>query len=217
MKKTTTVFIADDHPIFRKGLRDVLKEDPSIQLVGEAADGATALQRIRELKPQVAVLDLDMPQMNGLEIARKISDSRLPVSLVILTMYKEDRIFNEAINAGILGYVLKENAASDLLNCIHAVVAGEPFISPSLSSVLLNRSLRRQTFLDARPELQTLTPAEKRILKLVAEDLTSKEIAERLQISFHTVENHRAKISEKLNLRGSHSLLKFAFENKDRL
>jgi len=217
MKKTTTVFIADDHPIFRKGLRDVLKEDPSIQLVGEAADGATALQRIRELKPQVAVLDLDMPQMNGLEVAKKVSDSKLPVSLVILTMYKEDRIFNEAINAGILGYVLKENAASDLLNCIHAVVAGEPFISPSLSSVLLNRSLRRQTFLDARPELQTLTPAEKRILKLVAEDLTSKEIAERLQISFHTVENHRAKISEKLNLRGSHSLLKFAFENKERL
>jgi len=217
MKNSITVFIADDHPIFRKGLRDVLSEDGSMNLVGEAADGATALERIRELKPKVAVLDLDMPQMNGLEVAKKVSDSKLPVSLVILTMYKEDRIFNEAINAGILGYVLKENAASDLLNCIRAVVAGEPFISPSLSSVLLNRSLRRQTFLNERPELQTLTPAEKRILKLVAEDLTSKEIAERLDISFHTVENHRAKISEKLNLRGSHSLLKFAFENKERL
>jgi len=217
MKKSITVFIADDHPIFRKGLRDVLSEDPSIHLVGEAADGATALQRIRDLKPQAAVLDLDMPEMNGLEVARKVSELKLPVSLVILTMYKEERIFNEAINAGILGYVLKENAASELLNCVHTIVAGQPFISPSLSSVLLNRSARRQSFLADRPELQTLTPAEKRILKLVAEDLTSKEIAERLNISFHTVENHRAKISEKLNLRGSHSLLKFAFENKERL
>src|SRR5688500_9526658 len=217
MKKSITVFIADDHPIFRKGLRDVLSEDPSIHLVGEAADGATALQRIRDLKPQAAVLDVDMPEMSGLAIAKKVSELKLPVSLVILTMYKEERILNEAINAGILGYVLKENAASELLNCVHTIVAGQPFISPSLSSVLLNRSARRQSFLADRPELQTLTPAEKRILKLVAEDLTSKEIAERLNISFHTVENHRAKISEKLNLRGSHSLLKFAFENKERL
>jgi DNA-binding NarL/FixJ family response regulator len=217
MKKNITVFIADDHPIFRKGLRDVLSEDSSIHLVGEAADGASALQKIRELKPQAAVLDLDMPEMNGLEVAKKVSELKLPVSLVILTMYKEERIFNEAINAGILGYVLKENAASDLLNCVHAVVAGQSFISPSLSSLLLNRNAKRQTFLGEKPELQTLTPAERRILKLVAEDLTSKEIAERLDISFHTVENHRAKISEKLNLHGSHSLLKFAFENKERL
>ncbi len=217
MKKNISVFIADDHPIFRKGLRDVLKEDSSIHLVGEAADGATALQRIRELKPQAAVLDLDMPEMNGLEIAKRISALKLPVSLVILTMYKEERVFNEAINAGILGYVLKENAAVDLLNCIHAVVAGQPYISPSLSSLLLNRGAQRQSFLEEQPGLQSLTPAEARILKLVAEDLTSKEIAEQLNISFHTVENHRAKISEKLHLHGSHSLLKFAFENKGRL
>jgi DNA-binding NarL/FixJ family response regulator len=216
-KKPITVLIADDHPIFRKGLRDVLSEDATIRLVGEAADGVTALQRIRDLKPQAAVLDLDMPEMNGLELAKKISELKLPVALVILTMYKEERIFNEAINAGILGYVLKENAASDLLNCIHAVVAGQSFISPSLSSFLLSRKARTQIFLDQTPELQTLTPAERRILKLIAEDLTSKEIGDRLGISFHTVENHRAKICEKLNLHGSHSLLKFAFDNKSQL
>jgi DNA-binding NarL/FixJ family response regulator len=217
MKKPITVLIADDHPIFRKGLCEVLREDPSIKLVADVADGAGALQKIRELKPQAAVLDVDMPQMNGLEVAKKISEFELPVAVVMLTMHKEERLFNEAMNAGILGFVLKENAASDLLGCIHAVVAGEAFISPSLSSFLLNRKTGAQQLLENKPELETLTPAERRILKFIAEDLTSKEIADRLGISPHTVDNHRAKICERLNLRGSHSLLKFAYDNKSRL
>jgi DNA-binding NarL/FixJ family response regulator len=217
MKKPITVLIADDHPIFRKGLCEVLREDPSIKLVADVADGAAALQKIRELKPQAAVLDVDMPQMNGLEVAKKISEFELPVAVVMLTMHKEERLFDEAMNAGILGFVLKENAASDLLGCIHAVVAGEAFISPSLSSFLLNRKTGAQQLLENKPELETLTPAERRILKFIAEDLTSKEIADRLGISPHTVENHRAKICERLNLRGSHSLLKFAYDNKSRL
>ena len=218
MKNTTiTVLIADDHPIFRKGLCEVLSEDQAIKLVAEVADGVTALQKIRELKPQAAVLDLDMPRMNGLEVAKKISELRLPVAVVMLTMHKEELLFNEAMNAGILGFVLKENAAGDLLGCIHAVVGGESFISPSLSSFLLNRKTGAEQLIEEKPELETLTGAERRILKLIAEDLTSKEIAERLGISVHTVENHRAKICQRLNLRGSHSLLKFAYDNKSRL
>jgi DNA-binding NarL/FixJ family response regulator len=217
MKDPITVLIADDHPIFRKGLCEVLSEDPSIKLVAEVADGAAALQKIRELKPQAAVLDLDMPQMNGLQLAQRISELKLPVAVVILTMHKEEMVFNEAMNAGILGFVLKENAASDLLGCIHAVVGGQSFISPSLSSFLLNRRRGAKDLLQETPGLQTLTPAERRILKLIAEDLTSKEIADRLGLSPHTVENHRAKICERLNLRGSHSLLKFAYDNKSRL
>jgi len=198
-------------------LREVLSEDPALRLVAEVGDGVTALREIRELKPQAAVLDLDMPEMNGLEVARKVQALKLPVALVILTMYKEERVFNEALEAGVLGYVLKENAANDLLGCLRAVVAGQPFISPSLSSFLLGRKTRARDFLEQTPELETLTDAERRILKLIADDLTSKEIAEQLGISFHTVENHRANICQKLNLRGSHSLLKFAFENKSRL
>ena len=217
MKNSITVLIADDHPIFRKGLREVLSEDPALRLVAEVGDGVTALREIRELKPQAAVLDLDMPEMNGLEVARKVQSLKLPVALVILTMYKEERVFNEALEAGVLGYVLKENAANDLLGCLRAVVAGQPFISPSLSSFLLGRNARTRSFLEQKPELEALTDAERRILKLIADDLTSKEIAEQLGISFHTVENHRANICQKLNLRGSHSLLKFAFENKSRL
>jgi len=217
MKKPISLLIADDHPIFRKGLREVLTEDPDVELVAETGDGQTAMQKIRESKPQVAVLDMDMPGMSGLQIARRVRELKLPVALVILTMHKEERVFNEAIEAGVLGYVLKENAESDLLNCVHAVAAGQHFISPSLSSLLLNRNARAKKLVEEKPELETLTTTERRILKLVAEDLTSKEIGERLGISFHTVENHRANISEKLKLSGSHSLLKFAFANKDRL
>jgi DNA-binding NarL/FixJ family response regulator len=155
--------------------------------------------------------------MNGLQVAKKISELKLPVTVVMLTMHKEEMLFNEAMNAGIPGFLLKENAASDLLACIRAVLAGQPFISPSLSSFLLNRRLGAQQLLEEKPELQRLTAAERRVLKLIAEDLTSKEIAEQLGISAHTVENHRAKICERLNLRGSHSLLKFAYDNKSRL
>src|SRR3954464_2068519 len=170
MKKNITVLIADDHPIFRKGLCEVLSEDPSIHLVGEAADGTTALKRIQGLKPQAAVLDLDMPEQNGVQVAKKVLDLKLPVAVVILTMHKEERVFNEAINAGILGFVLKENAASELLGCIHAVVAGQPFISPSLSSFLLQRNTRLNDFVKENPELETLTPAERRIVKFIAEN-----------------------------------------------
>lgn len=217
MKDPIKVLIADDHPIFRKGLCEVLSEDPAIHLVAEVADGLAALQQIRQLKPHAAVLDLDMPQMNGMQVAKKISELKLPVAVIMLTMHKEEMLFNEAMNAGVLGFILKENAASDLLGCIHAVVGGDSFISPSLSSFLLNRKTDAQKLISEKPELQKLTAAEQRILKLIAEDLTSKEIAERLGISPHTVENHRAKICERLNLRGSHSLLKFAYDNKSRL
>lgn len=217
MKNPITVLIADDHPIFRKGLREVLREDASIELVAEVAEGAAALQKVRELKPRIAVLDLDMPQMNGLQVAKKISELKLPVAVVMLTMHKEEMLFNEAMDAGIPGFLLKENAATDLLACIHAVIDGQPFISPSLSSFLLSRKRGAQKLIEEKPELERLTPAERRILKLIAADFTSKEIAEQLGISIHTVENHRAKICERLDLRGSHSLLKFAYDNKSRL
>src|SRR5262245_27828618 len=153
MKKNVTVLIADDHPIFRKGLCEVLSEDPAIHLVAEVADGLAALQEIRQLKPHAAVLDLDMPQMNGLQVAKKISELKLPVAVIMLTMHKEEMLFNEAMNAGVLGFILKENAANDLLGCIHAVAGGNSFISPSLSSFLLNRKTDAQKLIAEKPEL----------------------------------------------------------------
>jgi DNA-binding NarL/FixJ family response regulator len=217
MERPRTVLIADDHPIFRTGLREVIALDPRISLTAEAGDGLEAWRLIQQAKPDVAVLDLDMPRLGGLQLARKVLEARLKVALIILTMYKEGRIFNEAIEAGILGYVLKENAADDLLECIQSVLAGRAFISPSLSSLLLQRGTIAKGLLEAKPQLQTLTATERRILSHIGENLTSKEIADRIGISMHTVENHRANICRKLNLHGSHSLLKFAFDNKQRL
>jgi DNA-binding NarL/FixJ family response regulator len=216
MKKIVTVVIADDHPIFRRGLCEVIDEDACVKLAGEADHGQAALQLIQQFTPTVAVLDHDMPRLNGLQVARAVRQQKLGTALIMLTMFKEERLFNEAIDAGFLGYVLKENAAQDLLNCIHAVAAGNSFISPSLSTFLLQRHVRGNTLAIENPGLEKLTPGERRIIKLVAEDFTSKEIAEQLGISFHTVENHRAHISTKLGLSGSHSLLKFAFEHKSR-
>ena len=130
MKKIVTVVIADDHPIFRRGLCEVIEEDASVKLAGEADHGQAALQLIQQFKPTVAVLDHDMPRLNGLQVARAVRQQKLGTALVMLTMFKEERLFNEAMDAGFLGYVLKENAAQDLLNCIHAVAAGNPFITP---------------------------------------------------------------------------------------
>jgi DNA-binding NarL/FixJ family response regulator len=217
MKTPTTLLIADDHPIFRAGLREVIAQDESLVVVGEAVDGPSAFRQICELKPHAAVLDLDMPEMNGLEVARKVLARPVKVAIVILTMHKEARVFNEAIDAGILGYILKESAVDDLLECIRSVVQGRAFISPALSSFLLERKAQSEALVAEKPGLQTLTPSERRILALIAENLTSKEIAERIGISAHTVENHRANISRKLSLQGSHSLLKFAFDNRSRL
>jgi DNA-binding NarL/FixJ family response regulator len=217
MKKIVTLLIADDHPIFRRGLRQVVEEDASVKVVGEADEGRAALQAIQKLKPTVAVLDQEMPQLSGLQVARAVRQQKLETALVMLTMFKEERLFNEAVDAGFLGYVLKDNAAQDLLNCIHSVAIGNAFVTPSLTNLLLQRKGRVDALAVQTPGLEQLTPAERRIIKLIAEDFTSKEIAEHLGVSFHTVENHRANISSKLGLSGSHSLLKFAFDNKSSL
>jgi len=212
-----TVLIADDHPIFRKGLRDIIAANPSLRLVAEAADGLAAWELMQRLQPAVAVLDYEMPGLDGLQLALRARQAVLPVAVVMLTMHKEEDLFNHAMNSGVLGYLLKENAAEDLLHCVRSVVAGHSFISSILSDFLLRRSARVQAFRQTKPALEDLTPTQRHILRFIATDLTSKEIADRLGISVRTVENHRFHICEKLNLHGSHSLLKFAYDHKSSL
>jgi DNA-binding NarL/FixJ family response regulator len=195
----------------------VIEADPALHLVAETADGLTAWGQINELKPDVAVLDLELPLLNGLEVARKLRDQKARTALLILTMHKQEELFTEAMDLGILGYVLKENAPSDLLVAIKKVAAGEAYFSPSVSAFLLNRSARAQALSKRMPTLEDLTACQRAILKRIAEDRTSKEIADELGISYRTVENHRSNICERLNLHGSHSLLKFAFDNKSSL
>jgi DNA-binding NarL/FixJ family response regulator len=217
MKRDVTILIVDDHPVFRRGLREVIEDNPRFQIVGEASDGESALRLLGQLRPRIAVVDIDMPRLNGLEMMRTLRKLELPVTVIILTMYKEEDMFNAAMDLGVKAYVLKENATDDILVALEKVSQGETFVSPSMSDMKQRHSHRVQQLLLSKPQIDDLTIAERRILKLIAEDRTSKEIADQLSISFKTVENHRLNICHKLNLHGSHSLLKFAFDNKSYL
>jgi len=217
MTSTISVVIADDHPLFRKGLRQSIEEDASLRIVGEAGNGADALRLIEERMPDVAVLDIDMPEMRGLQVAKEVQKKKLFVGLIILTIYREEDMFNEAMDSGVRGYVMKETAVIDLLEAIKAVAIGKYYFSPAVAGHLMGRSQRAKHLLTVKPSLSDLTPAEQRILKLIALNKTSKEIADDLSISYRTVESHRTNIATKLNIHGSHSLLKFALENKSAL
>jgi len=210
----TKIVIVDDHPLFRSGLRQVVENDPTLMLVGEASDGESALKLILEKQPDVAVLDVNLPDVNGFEIARRLQGKRLPTRIIILTMHKDEETCNRALDIGAKGFVLKENAVEEILKAIAAVAAGEHYLSSSISGYLIRRRNRAEALADQKPGLDNLTKAERRILKLIAEKKTSREIAAELFISPRTVEAHRANICTKLALSGSHSLLQFALENR---
>jgi len=216
MSHEITVLIADDHPIFRKGLREIITAEPSLQLVAEVEDGARALQAIRAQLPQVAVLDVDMPQQDGITVARKIKEEGLPVAVVLLTMHRNERFFNAALDLGVAGYVLKDSAVSEIVSAIRAVNEGNSYVTPLLTDYLLNRR-HAHTESEARTGLSTLTDAERRLLKLIAQYKSSQEIADELFISIRTVDRHRANIANKLDLKGAHALLHFALEHKGQL
>ena len=212
-----TILIADDHPIFRRGLCDIIASAPSLQLVGEAADGDQAWSLIQQLQPAVAVLDNHMPKQSGLQVGRLVLQQRLSSHLIMLTMDTEEALLNKALNLGFKGYLLKESAATDLLRAIDLVVRGGCYIPPALSGVLLRRERACRELREKKPGITRLSPTERQILKLIAEDRTSKEIAQLLGCSHRTIETHRQRMSQKLELSGSHSLLRFAFDHKSQL
>jgi DNA-binding NarL/FixJ family response regulator len=208
------VLIVDDHPLFRSGLRQVIADDPRLQLVGETGDGETALKLVEDKKPDVAVLDVNLPGLSGLDLARKLQVQHLPTRVIMLTMHKDEETCNRALDIGARGFVLKENAVEEILKAIVAVADGEHYLSSTISGYLVRRRNRAESLAAKKPGLDDLTKAERRILKLIAEKKTSREIGAELFISPRTVEAHRANICAKLELTGSHSLLQFALENR---
>lgn len=217
MSTEITIVLADDHPIVRKGLREVIDEEAHLRVVAEAGNGREAIEAIEKHAPRVTVLDVDMPMMNGFEAAREIRSRNLATEIVFLTMHRDEDLFNEAIDLGAKGFVLKDSALADIVDCIKAVAASEHYASAALTNFLLNRSRRAVKLTDGKPTINDLTPTERNVLKLIAEDLTTKQIGERLFISPRTVEKHRQNICQKLELQGSHSLLKFALAHKSEL
>ena len=211
MAAEITIVIADDHPIFRLGLRDIVGMEPDLRIVGEAANGDEALDIIEQTRPRVAVIDVDMPSTDGLAVARAIHAGRLEVHAILLTLHDNPRVFEAAIDAGVRGYVLKDDAAREIVNAIRTVAAGRRYVTPAMSGYLLDRPR------DTDSPVSALSPAERRVLRLVAEYKTSQEIADALFLSIRTVHRHRANIATRLALAGPHALLQFAIAHKDRL
>ena len=217
MAAKTKVYLVDDHPVFRHGLRQVIQADPLFEVVGEAGDDATTLAEVTKFGPAVVIVDVRLPQRGGLELVKALQRLRPAPACLMLTMHGEESTFNAAMDAGARGYLLKEDALELVLLGVKAVAAGSVYLSPSISGWLLRRQQRVSALKQEKTGLTALTPTERRILQLVGENKTNKEIAGELFVSHRTVETHRSNICQKLELQGVHKLLQFAIEHRSEL
>ncbi len=217
MSSRISLVIADDHPIVRSGLCRAIAHDPGLEIVAEVADGRAALATIQALKPQIAVLDIDMPILDGFGVARELQKHRLPVDIVFLTMHSGDDLFYAALDLGAKGYILKESALAEIVTGVRAVAAGHHFVTASLTSLLVERRHGARGLAAREPGLSDLTPTERRVLQMVADSRSSKEIGAELFIHYRTVENHRTAICRKLGLSGPNALLKYALKHRSTL
>ena len=199
------VVLADDHALVRDGLRAVLAREPDMAVIGEAADGHEALAVVDAMRPDVVVLDLSMPVLNGLDAARQLAGRDRGPRPILITMHLEDRYVLEALRAGVRGYVLKKQAAADLVQAIRDVAAGRVYLSPGISAAVAD-AIRT----GASPPEERLTPRERQVLQLVAEGKTTKEIAAILEVSVKTVDAHRTNLMQKLDLHDVASLTRLA-------
>ena len=198
------LLIADDHGIVRSGLRLLLEREPDLEVVAEASDGAAARDLAIRERPDLAILDVRMPKLTGLQATREIREQAPDVSVLILSMHDDERYLFEALKAGASGYVLKRQADEDLLDAVRAVERGEPFLTPDAQRALIKDVLERGEDADE------LTPREQEVVKLVAEAHTNREIAEILHLSEKTVESHRANAMRKLGMRDRVELVRYA-------
>jgi len=205
MDKKIKIVIADDHPILTQGVIQILSAREDLEIAGQAENGKSALDLIRRLKPDVAIIDVQMPLMDGFDVARIVKNENLPTKIIFLTMFNEESFVKKVFEIGVKGYILKESAVVDILKCIDAVVEDNFYISPQVSHFLISMNLKTKP-----SSKEELTQSEKRILKLIGKGKSSKEIAEELFISYKTVENHRSNICKKLGITGNSALLKYA-------
>ncbi len=206
------IIIADDHPLVRSGLREAIERENDMLVLEEAKDGREAVKSVRRHLPDVAVLDVEMPYLSGVDVVRAFRDDANAPQFIMLTIHRSEEVFRTVMAMGVHGYILKESAITDVVNGIRTVFEGEYFVSPALAAGLFQQNSTAATA--AAPGLNDLTPTERKILALITENLTTRAIAEKLNISPRTVTHHRENISAKLCLKGSYTLLRYALENQ---
>jgi two-component system, NarL family, response regulator NreC len=204
------ILLADDHAVMRTGLRLVLERQPDFRVVGEASDGREAVALAQQRKPEVVVMDIGMPNLNGIEAARQVTAALPEVSVVILSMHSDEAYVLRALKAGARAYLLKESAESDLIAAIRAVHNGKAFFSPAVSRMLVEDYIRQLQDREIEDSYELLTTREREVLQLIAEGKSNKEIANMLNLSLYTVESHRGNLMEKLNLHTVPELILYA-------
>ncbi|CAN5703133.1 response regulator transcription factor [soil metagenome] len=214
MADVIRIVMADDHPVVRRGLRLSIEEHPQIKVIGEAGDGNLALEMIRELHPDIAVLDVDMPGMDGFEVARQVRRLGLTTNIMFLTLHTDEDFLQAAFDCGGQAYLLKDSVLEEIVAGILAVHAGKMYVSPSMTKLLVKRRVPAVEVVRETTPAIHLTPSERRIMDLIADGKSSKEIGDALSIHYRTVENHRTHICKKLGIEGSNALLRFALQNK---
>jgi len=200
--------LADDHRLVRQGIRLILETQDDMEVVGESGDGHDAVEKATALRPDVVVMDVSMPGLNGIEATRRLRDAALPTHVLALSAHRDSMYVREIVRAGAEGYVLKESADTDLFAAIRAVAEGNSYLSPEVAGVLL-KDYRKQ----ATHVLDVLSPREREVLQLIAEGKTNKDIAGQLSLSVYTVDGHRTRIMEKLGLHNVGQLIRFAVKN----
>jgi DNA-binding NarL/FixJ family response regulator len=204
------VLLADDHTVMRAGLRLVLEREAGFRVIGEAGDGREAVVLAEKLKPDVVVLDIAMPNLNGIEAARQICDKLPGAAVVILSMHSDESYVLRALKSGARAYLLKDSAVADLITAIKSVTEGKAFFSPAISRMIVEDYMRKMRDRDVEDSYELLTPREREILQLLAEGKSSKDIAAILCLSLYTVETHRSNILRKLNLHNTPELILYA-------
>lgn len=213
MEGEVRILIADDHPIVRDGLRFNIEKHPGLSVIADVADGEAALALIRKLRPDIAILDVDMPRLDGIALAREIANQRLSVKIIFLTLHEDENLLRLAMKLGARGYLLKDSAMSEIVTGIRSVMAGRHYVSSAMTTHLLQEN-SREPQKPSNPLVANLTPTELRILRLIADGQSSKEIGIELSLHYRTIENHRSNICRKLKIDGSNSLLRFALQNR---
>jgi DNA-binding NarL/FixJ family response regulator len=208
--KSIRILLADDHNVLRDGLRLLLERQTGFEVVAEASDGREALRLAEKLRPDVAVIDIAMPLMNGIDAASRIVETCLGTSVIILSMHHDESYIVRALNAGARGYLLKDSLKSDLIGAVNAVSQGHSYFSPKVSMLLQEDYFREMSDRQKGDSLELLTPREREILQLAAEGRSNKEIAGLLNLSFYTVETHRSHVLQKLNLHTVPELILYA-------